>query len=473
MTAAGPRPATQPRRRPALNAARAPGDRRGGARALSGCSRVAAGSPARSRGASARRAALRRRSPAPAPALRASAAAARAVPDAMPRFEPRSLYGNPPFYDVFGKRYYVMASSADYVERGVASWYGPGFHKERTSIGEPYDMYGMTAAHKTLPLPAYVRVTNLQNGRSMRGARQRSRPLRRQSHHRSVLHRGRASSTCCATAPPWSKCAPLSRRPTLRGRCRIPATRLGALGAAARRPSPRHRRCRDAAPARRVTLRAGAHCSCRRAPSPIPPTRSAWRANCAAAAMAQVFVRDDLIAGRRMYRVRIGPVPDVPGIRPHRRRSGAGGRARCASRAGLIAAAATGAAVKHRYTQPLFIEGIRPSCSVPWSRLLLVAYSLPSRSLPRRPFRPPPTVDARAYTLVDYHTGKVLAAQDPDARMEPASLTKLMTAYIVFEQLAAGKLKLDEPVVVSEHAWRSEGLAHLHRARQAGVGARC
>jgi D-alanyl-D-alanine carboxypeptidase (penicillin-binding protein 5/6) len=68
-----------------------------------------------------------------------------------------------------------------------------------------------------------------------------------------------------------------------------------------------------------------------------------------------------------------------------------------------------------------------------------------------------PAVDARSYILVDYRTNKTLAAQDADARMEPASLTKLMTAYIVFEQLAAGKLKLEEPVVVSEHAWRSEG----------------
>ncbi len=68
-----------------------------------------------------------------------------------------------------------------------------------------------------------------------------------------------------------------------------------------------------------------------------------------------------------------------------------------------------------------------------------------------------PQVDARAYILVDYRTDKVLAAKDPDARMEPASLTKLMTAYIVFQQLAVGKLKLEEPVTVSEHAWRSEG----------------
>ncbi len=68
-----------------------------------------------------------------------------------------------------------------------------------------------------------------------------------------------------------------------------------------------------------------------------------------------------------------------------------------------------------------------------------------------------PQVDARAYILVDYRTDKILAAKDAVARMEPASLTKLMTAYIVFQQLAVGKLKLEEQVTVSEHAWRSEG----------------
>jgi D-alanyl-D-alanine carboxypeptidase (penicillin-binding protein 5/6) len=73
------------------------------------------------------------------------------------------------------------------------------------------------------------------------------------------------------------------------------------------------------------------------------------------------------------------------------------------------------------------------------------------------PIPTPPTVDARAYLVVDFHTGKTLAALNPDARMEPASLTKLMTAYITFQELAAGKLKLQDQVVVSEHAWRSEG----------------
>ena len=90
-----------------------------------------------------------------------------AVPDAVPRSEPRSSHGNPPFYDVNGRRYTVLASADSYLERGVASWYGPDFHGHSTSSGERYDMYGMTAAHRTLPIPCYARVTNLANGRSV------------------------------------------------------------------------------------------------------------------------------------------------------------------------------------------------------------------------------------------------------------------------------------------------------------------
>jgi len=89
------------------------------------------------------------------------------IPDAVPRAEPRSRYGNPESYVVYGKRYYPLPSSKGYSERGMASWYGTKFHGKRTSSGEPYDLYGMTAAHKTLPLPTYVKVTNLQNGRSV------------------------------------------------------------------------------------------------------------------------------------------------------------------------------------------------------------------------------------------------------------------------------------------------------------------
>ncbi|MES1944866.1 Six5 [Salinisphaera sp. PC39] len=89
------------------------------------------------------------------------------VPDAVPRDEPLSRYGNPDTYEVLGKRYDVMEDATDYRERGYASWYGRKFHGRRTSSGETYDMYKMTAAHRTLPLPSFLRVTNLENGREV------------------------------------------------------------------------------------------------------------------------------------------------------------------------------------------------------------------------------------------------------------------------------------------------------------------
>ena len=79
--------------------------------------------------------------------------------------EPYSRYGNPDSYKVEGRQYKILRSASGYKERGVASWYGTKFHKQRTSSGDAYNMYAMTAAHKTLPLPSYVRVKNLENGR--------------------------------------------------------------------------------------------------------------------------------------------------------------------------------------------------------------------------------------------------------------------------------------------------------------------
>ncbi|GGK65472.1 septal ring lytic transglycosylase RlpA family protein [Amphritea balenae] len=87
------------------------------------------------------------------------------VPDAVPRAEPKSRGGNKSPYRVLGKTYYVMPSSLGYKERGVSSWYGKKFHGHKTSNGETYNMYAMTAAHKSLPLPSYVQVTNLKNGK--------------------------------------------------------------------------------------------------------------------------------------------------------------------------------------------------------------------------------------------------------------------------------------------------------------------
>lgn len=88
------------------------------------------------------------------------------LPDPIPRSEPLSKYGNKSPYEVLGKTYYVLPSPDNYKEYGKASWYGTKFHGQRTSSGELYDMYKLTAAHRSLPIPSYVRVTNLDNRRT-------------------------------------------------------------------------------------------------------------------------------------------------------------------------------------------------------------------------------------------------------------------------------------------------------------------
>jgi peptidoglycan lytic transglycosylase len=205
-----------------------------------------------------------------------------AVPDAIPRAEPRARSGNPPFYDVLGKRYYVLSSSVGYWERGVASWYGPGFHKVRTSMGEPYDMYGMTAAHKTLPLPAYVQVTNLQNGRSVvvrvndRGPFVGNRII-----DLSYTAAAKLDMLRNGTAMVEVRTIDPATPPVL--------TASNVADAAA--PSPA------------LFVQAGAFSD------PANAQRMAEKLR--GGSYGRVFVRDDQLAGRRMYRVRIGPVRDV------------------------------------------------------------------------------------------------------------------------------------------------------------------
>lgn len=87
------------------------------------------------------------------------------IPDAVPRQEPVTAAGNKSPYTVLGSTYRISPVAAGHRERGYGSWYGTKFHGQNTSNGEPYDVYSMTAAHKTLPIPSYVRVTNLENGR--------------------------------------------------------------------------------------------------------------------------------------------------------------------------------------------------------------------------------------------------------------------------------------------------------------------
>lgn len=88
------------------------------------------------------------------------------LPDPVPRVEPKSARGNPSSYTVLGRTYRVMESAGGYQATGLASWYGSKFHGRLTSSGEPFDMFALTAAHRSLPLPTYLRVTNLHNGRT-------------------------------------------------------------------------------------------------------------------------------------------------------------------------------------------------------------------------------------------------------------------------------------------------------------------
>ena len=256
------------------------------------------------------------------------------VPDAMPRVETRSRNGNPPFYDVFGKRYFVLSSSAGYWERGVASWYGPGFHKVRTSTGEPYDMYAMTAAHRTLPLPAYVRVTNLENGRSVvvrvndRGPFVGNRIIDLSytaAARLDMLRNGTALVEVRAIDAP----APL---PMVTASTSLPAS-AGVPPAPSGVPPAPSAEPPGLAHSAAAVLEAVVPAAAAAAPAPSPSAPAAAPANLTLFVQAgafsdpanaerlaeklrrgsygRVFVRDDQIAGRRMYRVRIGPVPDV------------------------------------------------------------------------------------------------------------------------------------------------------------------
>jgi rare lipoprotein A len=255
----------------------------------------------------------RPQSPSPAAVPAPEAPAAQSVPDAVPRIERHSRKGNPPFYDVFGKRYFVLSSSVGYVERGVASWYGPGFHRVHTSTGETYDMYAMTAAHKTLPLPAHVRVTNLQNGRSVvvrvndRGPFVGNRII-------DLSYTAASKLDMLRNGTAMVEVRSLDAAPTLNAAATAtatdaPVTAADSAPAAAAAAAPLADSSADtAAPAPasvpgNLFIQAGAFSDPKNAEHLVDKLRGGG--------YGKIFVRDNEIAGRRMYRVRIGPVPSV------------------------------------------------------------------------------------------------------------------------------------------------------------------
>jgi rare lipoprotein A len=199
------------------------------------------------------------------------------IPDAVPRAEPKSARGNPAFYTVLGKRYFVLPTANGYVERGVASWYGPGFHAKSTSNGERYDMYAMSAAHTTLPLPAYVKVTNLQNGRSVIV----------RVNDRGPFKDGRIIDLSYTAA---------SKLGMLRdGTAFVEVRHIPPTVQANEAVTP---------PAGSLFVQAGAFGTEANAAKLVAQLRSQGVTN--------AVVRADQVNGQTMYRVRVGPVPTVP-----------------------------------------------------------------------------------------------------------------------------------------------------------------
>ena len=211
------------------------------------------------------------------------------IPDAVPRVEPRSRNGNPPFYEVDGRRYFVLGSNAGYLERGVASWYGPTFHGGRTATGDTYDMYAMTAAHKTLPLPCYVQVTNLSNARSV--------VVRVNDRGPFVANRLIDLSYSAAAR------LDMIRNGTALVEVRSVEAQAGAPPAQSP-PAP----APTTAPAavtkvETLYVQAGAFAD--------PANSERLLQKLRAAGIGPAFVRSDQLSGKTLYRVRVGPVPSV------------------------------------------------------------------------------------------------------------------------------------------------------------------
>ncbi|HEV2109993.1 MAG TPA: septal ring lytic transglycosylase RlpA family protein [Gammaproteobacteria bacterium] len=220
------------------------------------------------------------------------------VPDAVPGDVTPSRYGNPASYTVLGKSYTLVPACKGYHDRGIASWYGSQFHGGRTSDGETYDMYAMTAANKVVPIPCYARVTNLQNGKSVivkindRGPFVDNRLIDLSyaaASRLDMLGSGTALVDVQAvTAGEAPAAAPPAPPPMSTP---APATVATAVSPAA---EPR------------MYLQVGAYATRTNAETAVQKL--------AVNGVTQAFILPASDAGRTLYKVRIGPVADVAGI---------------------------------------------------------------------------------------------------------------------------------------------------------------
>ena len=197
------------------------------------------------------------------------------IPEPVPKAETPSRYGNRPSYTVLGKRYKVLTDTRGFRERGIASWYGAKFHGRATSSMEPYDMCSFTAAHKTLPLPSYARVTNLENGRSV--------VVR--VNDRGPFHEGRVVDL--------SYVAALKLGVYETGTARVEVEAIGPQDHVVLPPPP--------AADTRVYLQLGAFGERANAESLRDQLRRAGE---------RVDIVESMDQGRRLYRVRLGPLAD-------------------------------------------------------------------------------------------------------------------------------------------------------------------
>jgi len=253
------------------------------------------------------------RQPADGPPLRPPADLHR-LPDPVPRREARSSRGNPASYTVLGRTYRVMDSAENYYAAGNASWYGRKFHGRLTSSGEPFDMFELTAAHRSLPIPTYLKVTNLDNGRSTivrvndRGPFHADRIIDL-SYAAAVkldfADQGTARVRLESALPPLTvagQSAPRERRPEMPPARGAPAAGQTVAALPPSRPLPPPTRPAPAPVEERFVLQAGAFSKLSAADA-LGETLEALTG--ATAYVVQVS-RD------RLYRVRLGPVTGRP-----------------------------------------------------------------------------------------------------------------------------------------------------------------
>lgn len=207
------------------------------------------------------------------------------VSNAVPRSEPRTIAGNKSPYTVLGRTYHVLPDSQGYREQGVASWYGTKFHGRRTANGEVYDMFKMTAAHKTLPIPSYVRVVNLDN--------QQSVVVR--VNDRGPFHDNRIIDLSYAAAHKLGMAATGTANVLVEAiEADLPATRQASAGPVSS--------AADGA----YFLQAGAFSSL--------PSALKLKQRLDAFANVPVFLLETVVNAQTLYRVRLGPIADAAAI---------------------------------------------------------------------------------------------------------------------------------------------------------------